>query len=303
MTLPATTSSSLSLSQIQTEFGGSNPIGLNEYYAGGSYVGSGTSGTYGAVPSSGAIDLYHFYGTSAGFTFNQTISGATYDYNLHNAAISAGWNGSLRVIATITVNAPIGSSSTGSYGFNTGTFPSGSIITIVNNSYIEGAGGAHGGWPYPYWAHPGGPALLLNYPVSINNGSGYIFGGGGGGAAAVMCQWGGGGGAGYAFSSNDPVNNDGQSLSTQATYTDGGRGNGGDACSVGGCGGTLGVAGGTGWSGGDSGGSGGGGGGGAAGGGQGCNAWPGGAAGLAINKQGYTLTWISGSGRVYGSQI
>jgi hypothetical protein len=63
MTLP--TSGPLSLSDIQTEFGGSNPISLSEYYAGGGLVPAGTSGTYGAVPSSGAISLQNFYGTSA----------------------------------------------------------------------------------------------------------------------------------------------------------------------------------------------------------------------------------------------
>ena len=62
MTLP--TSGILTLSDIQTEFGGSNPIGLSEYYAGGSYVPAGTSGTNGAVPSSGTISISSFYGTS-----------------------------------------------------------------------------------------------------------------------------------------------------------------------------------------------------------------------------------------------
>lgn len=62
MTLP--TSGPLTLANIQTEFGGANPIGLNEYYAGGAYVPSGTTGTYGAVPSSGTISIQNFYGTS-----------------------------------------------------------------------------------------------------------------------------------------------------------------------------------------------------------------------------------------------
>lgn len=62
MTLP--TSGPLSLNDIQTEFGGSNPISLNEYYAGGANVPAGTTGTYGAVPSSGAISIQNFYGTA-----------------------------------------------------------------------------------------------------------------------------------------------------------------------------------------------------------------------------------------------
>ena len=63
MALP--TSGALTLDNIQTEFGGTNPIGLNEYYAGGGLVPAGTSGTYGAVPSSGALSVQNFYGTTA----------------------------------------------------------------------------------------------------------------------------------------------------------------------------------------------------------------------------------------------
>lgn len=65
MTLP--TSGPLTLADIQTEFGGSNPISLSEYYAGGvdGYVPAGTSGTNGPVPSSGTISISNFYGTSA----------------------------------------------------------------------------------------------------------------------------------------------------------------------------------------------------------------------------------------------
>jgi len=51
----------ISLANIQTEFGGANPIGLNEYYLNG----ANTTGT-GAVgiPTSGQISLSQFYGKS-----------------------------------------------------------------------------------------------------------------------------------------------------------------------------------------------------------------------------------------------
>ena len=62
MALP--TSGPLSLSDIQTEFGGSNPISLSEYYAGGANVPAGTTGTNGPVPSSGTISISNFYGTT-----------------------------------------------------------------------------------------------------------------------------------------------------------------------------------------------------------------------------------------------
>jgi hypothetical protein len=54
----------LALSTIQTEFGGSDPISLSEYYANGTYVPAGTSGVNGAVPTSGTISISNFYGTS-----------------------------------------------------------------------------------------------------------------------------------------------------------------------------------------------------------------------------------------------
>jgi len=54
MTLQA--SGAISLANVQTEFGGSNPIGINEYY-----------GVAGGVPVSGAISLASFYGKSASY--------------------------------------------------------------------------------------------------------------------------------------------------------------------------------------------------------------------------------------------
>lgn len=63
MALP--TSGTISLADIQDEFGGpSAPISLGNYYAGGGNVPAGTSGTNGAVPASGTLGLYHFYGTT-----------------------------------------------------------------------------------------------------------------------------------------------------------------------------------------------------------------------------------------------
>jgi hypothetical protein len=69
MTLP--TSGPLSLNDIKGEFGGPSAPSLGDYYAGGAYVPAGTTGTNGAVPSSGAISISNFYGTSAVIvTFN-----------------------------------------------------------------------------------------------------------------------------------------------------------------------------------------------------------------------------------------
>lgn len=63
MALPS--SGPLSLNDIKGEFGGPGSPSLSDYYAGGSYVPSGTSGTYGAVPTGGTISIANFYGTQA----------------------------------------------------------------------------------------------------------------------------------------------------------------------------------------------------------------------------------------------
>lgn len=54
--MPLQTSGPISLLDIQNEFGGSNPIGLDEYY-----------GAASGLPTSGTISLNQFYGLSAGW--------------------------------------------------------------------------------------------------------------------------------------------------------------------------------------------------------------------------------------------
>jgi hypothetical protein len=54
-------SNAISFSNIQTEFGGINPISLSEYYLNGLYsTGTGAAG----IPTSGQISLNNFYGKS-----------------------------------------------------------------------------------------------------------------------------------------------------------------------------------------------------------------------------------------------
>lgn len=59
--MAVTGSGIIKFSNIQTEFGGSNPISLSEYYRGGAYTTTNNTG----VPTSGAISLSQFYGTTA----------------------------------------------------------------------------------------------------------------------------------------------------------------------------------------------------------------------------------------------
>ena len=77
MTLPS--SPPILLSQLKTEFGGDTIPNLTDYYAGGSFVGSGAAnGTGHAIPSSGRLHLSDFYGAHAfvAQTVSHTTAGA-----------------------------------------------------------------------------------------------------------------------------------------------------------------------------------------------------------------------------------
>lgn len=130
------------------------------------------------------------------------------------------------------------------WALQTGTFPAGSTLKIINRGSIRGGGGSGGraaaaaGGAGP--AGAGGSALILNFPTTIDNTSGSIWGGGGGGEAPNLAGGGGGGagtpagsgGLGYQREYNG-------SAGTATTGGAAGAGGGGD-----GGGGGLGAAGG-----------------------------------------------------------
>ena len=53
----------IKLSEIQSEFGGINPIALSEYYSGGVNVPAFTVGDNGPIPTSGSLSFSDFYGS------------------------------------------------------------------------------------------------------------------------------------------------------------------------------------------------------------------------------------------------
>lgn len=168
-----------------------------------------------------------FYGKSLGFTFNATISANTSNYNLRSAAVAAGWNQTVPLNATVTINSGVfvSSTSTSTRAFDTGaTFPSGTALALINNGTILGRGGNGGngggvdgnGNSYPpTGGGGGGPAFIAQYAITLTN-NGTIGGGGAGG----------GGGNGYI-----------QPSGPQLDYG-GGGGGGGRGVSSGGAGGT-----------------------------------------------------------------
>lgn len=83
MTLPS--SGPLTLADIQGEFGGSNPISLSEYYAGGAYVPAGTTGVNGPVPTSGTISISDFYGASNQYAAFDDTTASDYQFSPNTA--------------------------------------------------------------------------------------------------------------------------------------------------------------------------------------------------------------------------
>lgn len=195
----------INLSSIQTEFGGSNPISLSEYYAGGSYVPSGTvgypNGVSTVIPSSGQISVSNFIGATNKFYY--TISSNTADVNLRTSALSAGWNGTAPLYVTINSNTFVYSTTTSAAAFTvSGSFPGG--VYLTNNGTIVGKGGDGGsGASYGTGSNgqAGGPGMNVSSNITITN-NGRIAGGGGGGGGGDGTNdgfdnfYGGGGGGG-----------------------------------------------------------------------------------------------------------
>lgn len=120
--------------------------------------------------------------------FDLVISADTTDYNMHNACISAGWNGTDPIIVRLTLNTGIylRATSTAVAALRTGSFPALSQLSFLNLGIVQGKGGAGGPGGGPAGAGlPGGPAIYFDYDVTIDNTNGRIFGGAGGGAGGA----------------------------------------------------------------------------------------------------------------------
>lgn len=92
--MPLPSSGSISLNAIQTEFGGTNPISLSEYYQGGSLIGAGVYPN--TIPTSGVIQLDDFYNAKATHAY-AGASSSQYTYSAIMGYSIDYFNGSLKV--------------------------------------------------------------------------------------------------------------------------------------------------------------------------------------------------------------
>lgn len=269
-----------------------------------------------------------------------TYSSNTANASLNVASLSGYAAGNTDVTITVNAGVYVYSTSVGNAGLTLTGGTTGDTVTLVNNGFIMGMGGA--GTNINTQANPGGPAISLGFNTTINNtnGSAYIGGGGGGGGRAG--GGGSGGGAGGGPGGNPQAGSGGGPGSSgtngaidtyfgpYGVYYQGGGGGGGRIFpGSGGAGGSGGVsnwfgrgggaggggasingaAGGAGGSSNNPGGTGdfsgasngGGGGWGASGGNTGSGGTAGGG-GRAVQLNGRTVTWVSGdTSRVWGA--
>ena len=208
-------SGTISLQSLQNEFGGSNPIGINEYYAAAGLVPSGTiNGSGSAIPTSGQVSLSTFYGSQqvpTSIAVRVLIvggggSGLQRNGGDNNAENGAGGGGGY---VDASFNLP-----KGTYGFTIGGGGyggnGGGTVAFGYTANGGGYGGGSDSGPGGDGGSGGGAAERTgsygssnqpkptsgnygNMPAYGNNGSGGPHGGGGGAGAAANGGYGGAG--------------------------------------------------------------------------------------------------------------
>lgn len=130
----------ITFGNLQSEFGGSNPISLSEYYRGGAYVGASTASSYGTIASSGAISLGTFRGTNS-VVINASLGNQSVGSTRGSASISSKTDGTLTLTGTdvgtmtVTWRSPASAGSANSY-----------YVKLVRFSGSTVSGSTQGAW-------------------------------------------------------------------------------------------------------------------------------------------------------------
>lgn len=211
MALP--NSGPISLSMIQGEFGGSQPISLSEYYKNGPYVNQYSTAP--RVPTAGTIKFSDFYGASHYTpTFQTVVLGDGQTFTVPATIVS-----SLYVNLISGAGGAGGNDSNPGYPGYPGRLVTGYIIVSPGDVILASVGGAGvgGGSGGGAAGGTGGYGGVLGFPGGRGGNSGVIpwsgAGGGGGGATAIakngaivgVAGGGPGGGGGGNYSSGQPT--------------------------------------------------------------------------------------------------
>tara|TARA_R110000796_G_scaffold210922_1_gene327088 strand:+ start:1455 stop:2216 length:762 start_codon:yes stop_codon:yes gene_type:complete len=199
----------------------------------------------------------HGFGGGGTLTFDVTISSNVENFNLATfLSDNTNYSGTALATINVTINSGVSVSSSGvdQPAFETGTIgfaTTGSILNIINNGTIQGAGGRGGtlasnnglstnaDGALDKTGGVGGTALKTTMTTIIDNTNGSLLGGGGGGGAGGVTDTaggsGGGGGAGNLAGAGGRHNGIAGVSGENGTATSGGAG--GDGANPGGAGG------------------------------------------------------------------
>lgn len=198
------TSGPFSLNTLQTEFGGSNPISISEYYRNGTYIFNNSSASL--VPTSGTIKYSDFRGATALVVYRiRTSSPNSIKRNtdikaLFDSLNTVYWTGNYPKELIIDSGVEIGATSRSNAALTVSSSMGGTLL-ITNNGTISGAGGQATDDPN-FVSKNGGTAIFSNQSVSIVN-NGTIRGGGGAGKDGPNGGTGGYGGYGWYIARYD----------------------------------------------------------------------------------------------------
>ena len=157
MAVPASPNAA-SFSDIQSTFGGSNPISLSEYYTGGGLTRTGTGvHTPNGIPTSGAISVNDFRGANNYFeSWSTTITEA--DAFLFTS--SRGYQEAYTFIETPVAQQGSMGDTTPNQGAMNGSY------TIITSTAVSASGGKGSPAIYSYQLSLRGPAGLSNDDLS-----------------------------------------------------------------------------------------------------------------------------------------
>jgi hypothetical protein len=273
----------VTLADIQSEFGGANPIGMNELYRNSTYVKSNpttlnmtangyAAPTGGGIATSGAITLASFRGAQNRYPITVTIASNVTDYNLYNNIPGiALMTSPLDITLYVNTGVVVYGSTYATIAMTIGpTFPAGSTITLNNSGAIYGTGGpARGLGAAAATGYSGGVGLYISTTVPVTIINNYVISGGGGGGgtggdytASGECIGSGGGSGGAGGHAISLLNASITVYNYNSIGGGGGGGGGGSSTQTGdsgACGGVTisaaagGGGGGAGWSGGGAG--------------------------------------------------
>jgi hypothetical protein len=145
-------SGEISLANVQTEFGGVNPIGIDEYY-----------GRSAGIPASGTISLYDFYGKSS---FNWAVN----EIQTFTDYVYVPYNSNSRVFTSQTFYPPAGSYNLilNNFPITYSPSPAYPYMEIIVNEQVRST--AYGSSPYDYTLTVGaGSYVYFRFTVTMQD--------------------------------------------------------------------------------------------------------------------------------------